>query len=730
MQNFLDSVQNEHREIAQNTRFITDTVISAVLNMKCFTLKDLQAIADKMHLTSYKQDSSSFKLSYRALGHSIHRQFNVSFGMVEGLHRIFTVKNVLEGRLLPNQVDEPVLRNIFLDKKVKIRLHILDKLTEQTLSQFSALSLLYLKVKRASVQRTLFDELNQIILTMQRKSEMVNLRDNAEALSQQGKHVKDGSHILYNQRLFIYTFITAFALNDKKSTVLYKHQLDHISRVITSPHISDKLQFLGLDNNVKLSDEDLFAVVGKVIMSNIAVKAQEFAVICTKNTTRNNDWSMKPLCQELRIVLSYYVLAALGLPSIEASTRIFSTTYKFAETQTKDDIDILSTMYTIVHSIDNVVSVFRKQSGILAQEIHATKIDQLLEMNLFQDVLTVIKSIGHKPEIDIEPIRKLCCNIEDEDVKQSVLIELLQAWNIQVTTYLKDENSEVVSKMKDDLYNVCRATDRFTKTDMKLGKFATGDISAYSVNEKLSFSFFVRNVLSSSLDIYIVPKETAADKPTWEDINQEYVFDPPNDSIGEIMHHDEDGSKEDGTVSHKNLSPKSVSNMSPPKERGMTKCDTIRVNTLTNKPSPQKLAPIFDAKENQSKDKRKVNDVKANSGRKKQKVDKKMFDVPQAVATIYHSAITKEDLNIPVDRDLFMIREAWKSTIDSITTATALKTMWEVHRMFLFDFLTRSEQETRSQPEARSQSIMNPDIETNSITDEPASTPSSLTFAK
>ena len=196
------------------------------------------------------------------------------------------------------------------------------------------------------------------------------------------------------------------------------------------------------------------------------------------------------------------------------------------------------------------------------------------------------------------------------------------------------------------------------------------------------------------------------------------------------MHHDEDGSKEDGTVSHKNLSPKSVSNMSPPKERRMTKCDTIRVNTLTNKTSPQKLAPIFDAKENQSKDKRKVNDVKANSGRKKQKVDKKMFDVPQAVATIYHSAITKEDLNIPVERDLFMMREAWKSTIDSITTATALKTMWEVHRMFLFYFLTRSEQETRSQPVTRSQSIMNSDIETKSITDEPASTPSSLTFAK
>jgi hypothetical protein len=51
-----------------------------------------------------------------------------------------------------------------------------------------------------------------------------------------------------------------------------------------------------------------------------------------------------------------------------------------------------------------------------------------------------------------------------------------------------------------------------------VGNIATGDICACCVNEKIPFSFFVKNVLSSSLDIYTVPKKTAAVKPTWEDV--------------------------------------------------------------------------------------------------------------------------------------------------------------------------------------------------------------------
>ncbi len=720
MEEFLNNIHTAEHQPEQASRCISDTTVLSVLGMKCFSLKDLQAIANKLELSTYKHDRLSFKMSYRSLGIAIHKEYNISFGMVEGLHRIYTVKNALEGRFLTDPNQEPTVRNIFLEKLVKVRLHISDNFTDETINQFSELSLMYMKVKGASVQRTLFDELTQIVNEIQSRADVVNLKNCCELFSQLGRHSKDGSHILYNQRLLIYSYITSFALNDKKSTILYKFQDDHILQVLSSQHIPNKHQYLGVDDSTNLYNEELFMIVSRVIMSNVSSKAEEYTTLYTKNNSRNNDLTMKPLAGELRIVLSYYVMASIDMNSIEESTRIFSTNYMFKETQVQNNIEIVTTMYNIVHSIDSVVTMYRKLTEISANEIHATKLEQLLHMNLFQDVLEVIKSIGHNPTISVEAIGKLYCTI-DEDVKQSVLVELLQAWNIQMSNYLKKEKNEVLSEWKEDLMSVCRG-EHNTKTDVKLGKFSATDLSAYTVNEKILFSFFFKQVVNNSLNVYDVPEKEAATKPTWQDIAADYVMAPLLD--------DEAGAKdeEERTVAHANSSPPKVLNDSSKKTSNKTNPSIEQSPNKSKSPNSKRLAPLFDQQSNKKRttneNERDTSLVKT-SNKKKTKIDKKMFEIPEAVLTIYTTAITWEERDVPVNRDMEMIRQAWMSTVDSLNVAADLKNLWEIHKSFLFQ---------QRQENCMASSVTdNRSVTLNAVTSNtkaPSSTPSSVTFDK
>ena len=569
-----------------------DSLISTVLGMKCFTVQDLRAIADKLGIRLFNYDKTSFKQTYRALGSAIQRECNVSFGMVEGLHRIYTVKNMLEGRLLQPAM-EPVTKNSFLKQRVTIHLHILDKFTKEDLSPFSELSLLYLKVRNAGVARTLFDELSQVVIDIQQTNQVVNLKENEILYGQFGRYDKDPNHILYNQRLFIYTLISTFAFNDKKSTVLHKYQSDHVSQAVAKAHIRDKHQYLCLPVTKDLADKDLFSEVAKVAKENLSIKAQEFTTICTKSNSRNNDWTMKPICQEVRVVMSYFVLAAISVDGIVDATRLFSSSYKFVEQQSPKNIDIIETMYAIVSSVDSVVSTFRKMTGISANEIHASKLDQLLQMNLFQDVIKVVKRIGHNPSKSADIVRNLCPSIEEDD-DDTILIQLLGVWRLKVTCYMQSEQSGVRMTWKNNLIDVCRGGEEKTKSDIKRGLFGCKTFASYSVDQKLLFSFFVEKVYESSLSVYDVTPTTephALPHCTWNDIAQDYVN---HESDVEISRIDSDKREESADHSIKGPDSKTVSNSNSLKDserKPTSSLTSTRMNATAEEET--KLAPIF-----------------------------------------------------------------------------------------------------------------------------------------
>ena len=90
-----------------------------------------------------------------------------------------------------------------------------------------------------------------------------------------------------------------------------------------------------------------------------------------------------------------------------------------------------------------------------------------------------------------------------------------------------------------------------------------------------------------------------------------------------------------------------------------------------------------------------------------------MFDVPQEVLTIYNGAVCKEDLNIPIDRELEMIRVAWRLTIDTVQTASDLKNMWATHKQFLFQLHTDSSRVTPYNTRARANAENPSDADVN-----------------
>jgi hypothetical protein len=665
------------------------------------------------------------------LAKAIKNEYNVSFAMVKGLHRIYTVRNVLEGRLCDDSdyaSSEPYTKNKFLQSRIKTRIYILDQFTEEALAHFQELSLFIMKVKKASVERTVYDELSQCVHEIERKGKIVDLSNNQRCFSQMGRYDKDENHVLYNQRLSVYKFFTSFAFNRKKSTVLYKFQSDHLQQVVSSQHIPNKHHYLGLSPTTDLNDKGLFHEVENVIKENVEKKAQEFTTLCTREATRNTCLTTKPLSQEIRIVLSYYVLASSNIGTIKDATDIFSSSYKFIEPQTKRHVNIISTMYKIVLSVDNVVEHFRKSINLTGVEVHTTKICQLLQMNLFNDILNTIKDVGHNPSLPLNVMINIIHNV-NVTCQDSSLVELLQGWSITLFQYLKNVNDIALSSMKEAIIKVCMTGDK-TKTDVRLGKFGTDTLDKYTLPAILWFSTFVRQVHLGSMNLYrtiagdCVGKRTRSNDilTTSNEEKKQFVEEgceetESDDDEGHCNHIDSEREYTD----ENEIDDDGPEVMPPPPPKRKVGSSMV-VNDVTSNLKPT-LEMDGEEKNETPKKKRKANASK--------NWNKKMFDIPAAVYNVYNAVLDKERKTVPINIEINAINEAWMRTVSSIKTGHDLTNMWNIHSVWLFRLLENP------MPPAAS-SVSNEGHVTTAMTASngsadvtmPASTPSSITFTK
>jgi len=620
---------------------MTDTILCNVLEQNCSSVTDLKNIADILQLTSYMHDLNSFKMSYKSLATALQREYNVCFAMVEGLHRMFVVRNVLEGRLTVDSNSDPSVNNIFLETKVKIRVKILDQFDENAVQQMQELSLFTMQVKKASLDRTVYDEISQIANEIKFKNKIVDFTKNRVCFTQPARNDK-ARNIFLSQREFIYNFICTFALNGKRSTVLYNYQKKHIRQVASSQHIPDKHAYLGVDRTTDLNDDKIFTTVSKIVASNLQLKAQDFCTLCTKEFGKTNDKLLKPICQELRIVLSYILLASLSPEAIQEATKVLSTNYRFSDSQACGlNVNVLDTMFYIVDSIHRVIDCYKKELQISSNDIHSTKLQQLLQMNLFQDVIATVKNIGHHPLLNIT-LTEAQFNAEE---MESDLIRLLKLWNNMVTTYLSTVCRDELIEWKENLFMVAKGgNNNYKKSDLRSGNFACKSFHSYSVEEIVKFSTFVKQVKSNSLQVYIVEKkEISIEKEDDSDLQEN------NETI-------------------------------------INSIDDESYATEINIPSQSSDQVLQKRK---SSDDETVMNAKKKKSRNasNKKVNKKTFDIPDEVFTIYEGAISKEEHNIPFDRDMKMIREAWMVTIEKCKTPSDLKRVWEMHKELLYNQL-------------------------------------------
>jgi hypothetical protein len=511
--NDLDSNDNEKPVIKKMTNVMLTSVLA---KSSCSTVADLSGIAQRLELPDFDATVSSFKAAYKILSRKIHEFYDVSFAMVEGLHRIFAVRSVLEGLYLKDE-DEPYTTNVFLQTKIKIRICILDEFTQFISSQYMQYSLYTMKVKKASVERTLNDELSQIINEMEDDPTIRDLDKNPQLFQQFGRHDKESDHVLFNQRSKIYSFIAKFAFDKSRSTVLFNYQSDHVSQAVGNHRIPDKHHYLGIEKTTSLNDINLLSLVAEVIMRNLQTKAEDYTTLSTKQSYRNNCQLMKPLCQQVRIVMSYLVLASVNIPLMKEAISVFSPSFKFYLDQTNNEINILRTMAKIVEVTEHVVNEYKKSIGIGASIIYTTKIEQLLQMNLFQDILIVVKRVGHHPNICIDILDRLVIN-QDDVTKDSVLIELLQGWSVAMSLFLSrlaKEKKDVLERWKEHTIQICKGDD-MKDTHIRHGRFGTTDFKKYTVDKNISFSFFVAQVQKNSFDFYDNLYETRKTRSAFE----------------------------------------------------------------------------------------------------------------------------------------------------------------------------------------------------------------------
>ena len=666
VEDFLNDLDSSDNVKPVNKKMTNVMLASVLTKCHCSTVADLTSIAQRLELPDFDSTISSFKTAYKMLAQKIHEVYDVSFAMVEGLHRIFAVRNVLEGLYL-NSEEEPYTTNVFLQAKIKVRVCILDEFTQFASSQYMQYSLYTMKVKKASVDRSLYDELCQIVNEMEDDTSIRDLDKNPHLFKQFGRHDKESDHVLFNQRLKIYKFIATFAFDNSRSTVLFNHQSDHINQTVGNHRIPDKHHYLGVEKTTSLNSSNLFSLVAEVIMRNLQTKAQDYGTLSTKLSARNNCQLMKPLCQQIRIVMSYLVLASVNIQLMKEAVSIFSPSFKFYLDQTSNEINILRTMAKIVELVEHVVSEYKKSIGLGASIIYTTKIEQLLQMNLFQDILIVAKKIGHHPNICIDILDRLIV-CQDDVSKDSVLIELLQGWSVSITSFLSrltNGNHNALQSWKEYTIEICKGDD-MKDTHIRTGRFGTTDFKKYIVDKNISFSFFVAQVQNNSLDFYDrfnEPRHSRSD--IRNDVSQ--LTEPDriyNDEAIDMASTNDDDLQVDNTNEESSFDPEdSERNIRPD---GYP--DIGSPNSGYKQKSGKKRMP-------------------SNGTKKKKYQSKKIFNAPIEVTSVYQSVALRENTGAPINNDISTIRQAWLLTASRLRSAEDLNNIWQIHKSCLYEVM-------------------------------------------
>jgi len=679
----------------ENVSVMTHEQLRKVLQMKCFTITDLSDIARELNLQV--QFGQSFKSSYKMLASKIHEIYNLHFAMVEGLHRICTVRNLMQGVWIA-QNEEPNVENIFLRKPIQIRIHIHDNLTSDVKEQFRTLSLFNLKVKRSIVERTLYDELSNIANQMQHDDKLLPLNTSVSMFKQLGRCDSTPIHILYNHRYYIYETIANFAFDKNCSTELYNYQVKHLNTVVNSENIPDKKRYLNLTEEesieelTKDSNESLFLRVAEIAIANLCKKAESFSSLHTKKDCRILDWAMKPIAQEIRIVITYLSLAAINMKRLNESIKLLNPRYKFETAQSRTEVDVLATMYAVVQAVDEVGDAFKDR--VVNKDVHVTKIKQLVKMNIFQDLMMVLKKIGHNPSFINDAIKSKL-TVLDTDVQSSSYIDLVNMWSIATKNYITNiPQSDTVDAWIVKFDEV--VSTGVSKTDVKQGRFGCQLFDDYNIDEKLRLTYWVDHpdctdlvskptMTSKQADSQKTDHESIArkkQKVTEETpiLDHKHVARITNPSIFISMHPDcdmedsDDDSKIEGTKSESDFSVSEIKNNDQKHKPTITDD-----NDVTPKPKMKKPRS--------SKKKQAEDDIQGHGEKKDEKslTNKEIFTAPKRVQEYYDQMFRREALNLPVTDDVARIKTAWIDTINSVSNSRDVRRMWLTFMSKLFE---------------------------------------------
>ena len=670
---FLTTVKNTHNKLKGD---LTNTKLQSVLTKDCFSVEHLKEIGRTLELDSLKL-TSSFKESYKILAREIHDVYNVGFAMVEGLHRLYTVRNVLEGVWLKDD-EEPNTRNTFLQSKIIIRVSLLSEFSLDKKTIFHDLSLFTCNVKKSSVDRTIQDELSQLTHEIKYSNKVVDLLSNKSFYKQKGGSDKEENHILYNQRLFIYDFICSFILNKTMSTVLYKYHSEHVIGVMSNNSIPDKATYLAISpESASLSNKNICSDVASVVLSNIKNKALFHSIIYTRGSAKVNDLPMKPVAHEIKVIISYYNLASINMNYIKMATDVFSSNRKFQSVQTGSDVNVIDTMATIVFSISSIVDTYVKAIGLVSTEVYVSKVEQLLGMNLFRDVIGVVLKMGHYPaEVKLDAIRRYYITIED-DIQESTIIATLKAWEACVVSYLngkRHSSNDELLQWKSDLFQVLQF--KTYATYVRNGKFGSDDFELYTMNKKMMFSFFIDQVQLSLLEeCFRVPSET---EETTTDNSPPPPIATPTDhtSTFDKTNTQEEFRDKKNTSSEKKNTPESAAVTSTPSR------------TLSSRKATKRSYSMFDESESDSS-----KPVKASPKKRKKSVST-MLKVPGEVAKFYTTILDRETGNIPVTNDIDIVKRSWKEALSKVETASDLVNIWLYHKEILLAKLERRNEQS------------------------------------
>jgi len=690
-------------EKAVSKRYLTENQLVGALSKGCSTVSDLNSIAKVLDLSSYVCTSDSFKENYRLLAKCIYNECNLSLAMVEGLHRVFAIRNILEGRLC-DVSEEPFTKNVFIQTKVKVRLHILDTFDAENVKRFQGLSLFIMKVKKSSLERTVFDEITQICNEMVQENQIIDLQK-TKCLEQAGKHDSESGNDMYQQRLYIYNTILDFALNEKKSSVLYDMQNDHINQVLNRQLIQNKHAYLGIDPSIDLDSVDVFKIVKTVVLHNMKDKAKEFVVLCTKDSMRNIDSLTKPLCQEIRVIMTYILLSSISMEKINRAVRVFCPSVKFQYEQSKSNVQVLHTMFRLVMVVQAITDNFRKCIRLPAVDVYATKLNQLLSMNLFDDILNKLEEIGHHPVLPSKYVDVLS-ESEESSSSESIFLQLLKQWQINSIKLMSSQNDFATNVWKDILVSVLKG-NTFSKTDVRLGKFS-GSFDDICIPEVLLFSTYF-----SSIGCEEETSKSACDDDRNKALLDEETIKPAGVEESNNVACPEETNKVEFVHELSNAfageanktSSVSISNELCDEDSFNELADDDEVESHTEEMLTDKEASTpkrnKQPRQRRSSKKRHEPDDELDvvSKQKAPKVSKKVFRVSDEVFEIYRTVQTKQSMKLPVAYDMTAIKNAWMETARQIQSPDDLLNLWGIHKKILFEYYSTSSSPSPSHSE-------------------------------